>query len=76
MKDLEDISIDEHINANMSVSDDRLRAAIHAVCVDVIYAAAATEREACAKVCEVVGGQWNDPVCMRYAAAIRARGEI
>ena len=32
------MNIDEIINANMKITDSRLRDAIHAVCVDVIYA--------------------------------------
>jgi hypothetical protein len=36
---------------------------------------AAAEREACAKVCDEVGGRDNDSHAWDAAAAIRARGE-
>lgn len=45
----------------------------------VAAAAAAAEREACAKVCEETTAAWTQPVyngaCMDCAVAIRARGE-
>ena len=41
------IKIDEIINSNMTITDPKLRDAVHAVCVDVIYAAAEEERLAC-----------------------------
>lgn len=48
--DFDDLNIDEIINANMTITDHKLRDAIHAVCVDVIYAVAAAEREECKKI--------------------------
>lgn len=45
---MDDLNFDEIINANMTVTDHRLRDGIHAVMVDLLHAV----RESCAKVCE------------------------
>lgn len=69
----DDLNFDEIINANMTVTDPLLRDAIHAVMVDLTYAVAAAEREACAKLCETEF--CGDDVAHYVATAIRARGE-
>ena len=45
-------TVDQIIDANMTVTDHLLRDAIHAVVVDATYQAAAEEREACAMRCD------------------------
>ena len=74
-------TFDQIIDANMTVTDHRLRDAIHAVIVDAIHEAVEQEREACAKLCEenlshleYADDYWNRGV-RRCAAAIRAQGE-
>ena len=68
------LTIDQIIDANMTVTDHLLRDAIHAVVVDVIYQAAAEEREACAKLCDYL---WEYKASEAYecATAIRKRGD-
>ena len=67
-------TIDQIIDANMTVTDHLLRDAIHAVVVDAIYEAVEQEREAIAKEfghIEVkVGDSW-----VHLDDYIRARGE-
>jgi hypothetical protein len=80
------MNIDEIINANMTVTDPLLRDAIRSVCVDAIHAAAAHEREECARFLERgvdLKGLAGDPQMQSFcgalltgcAAAIRARGK-
>ena len=45
---LDYLNFDEIINANMTVTDPRLRDGIHAVMVDLLHAV----RESCAQICE------------------------
>ena len=66
-------TIDQIIDANMTATDHLLRAAIHAVVVDAIHEAVEQEREACAKLCETEF--CGDDVSYYVATAIRRRGE-
>jgi len=52
---------------------DALRAAL--AVPDEVAAAVKAEREACAKVCDEIGGRDSDSHAWDAAAAIRARGE-
>ena len=68
---MNNLKIDQIIDANMTVTDHLLRAAIHSVVVDAVYESVKQEREACAQVCEdfdFMKSNW-------IAAKIRARGE-
>jgi len=77
-------TVDQIIDANMTVTDHLLRDAIHAVVVDATYQAAAEEREACARLLEQgteMSSLAGDPAMQKFTAtllsgfvaAIRAR---
>ena len=73
-------TIDQIIDANMTVTDHLLRDAIHAVVVDAIYESVEQEREACARICEEMlldsdpkGRRWQLETIRDCAGAIRGR---